>query len=295
MERKLYSIYKLTSPSGRSYVGFTGQDVAERWRQHVNRAIGGAQHPLCNAIRKYGAETFKIETIAIYSDVVEALEAEVAGIAALNDAYNLSPGGDFDHGAGAERFRELLRDPEWRADYGLRLSEALKNSARYQSCVPEILEVLADWRRKNPVLVYKNSTRALRIGASKHGRKKLENPEPKRLPRTPKGKAAKLHKSIKSREAAKRKWANLTEDERTELCSRISKTVSEVHSRKTAEEKTAHALQLAEARKSVDHTVRKARQAEALKEYWTPERRAAFGEKVKKRMAAKREAASENV
>lgn len=288
MARKRYSIYKLTSPSGRAYVGFTGQSVSERWRQHVGRAMRGARHPLCAAIRKYGAAAFNVEVLATYADLSDALHAEVAAIAALTEAYNVSPGGDFDGGAGADRFRELLRDPDWRAAYSARLSEALKASPLYQAKVPELLAQLVAWRDSNPAAAYRASVRNLRIGVNRHGRKKPEPSEPQRLPRKPKGAAAKLHKSRASRDAAKRHWAEMDADKKIDITSRISAAVTDMHASKTDAERAAHDAQLAEARKRIDHTVRKARQKEALKAYWTPERRAEFGARVRARNAAKK-------
>lgn len=288
MAGKRYSIYKLTSPSGRSYVGFTGQTVEERWRQHVGRAARGAKHPLCAAIRKYGRDAFIVETLAVYADLDEALHAEVAAIAELIDAYNLSPGGGFDGGAGVARFKELLTDPEWREAYSARLSASLKASPRYQAKVPGLIAQLAAWREDNPAKAYRVSRRNLRIGVKRRDRKKLKSSEPQRLPRTPKGAAAKLHKSIASREAAKRHWAAMDPATKAEITSRISASVTKAHAAKTEDERLAHNAQLAEARRSIDHTVRKARQKEALTAYWTPERRAEFGERARARNTARK-------
>lgn len=295
MAGKRYSIYKLTAPSGRSYVGFTGQPVQTRWQQHVRRARSGAKHPLCAAIRKYGTDAFEIETLAVYADLDEALRAEVAAIAELTDAYNISPGGDFDGGAGAIRFRELLRDPEWRAAYSARLSAALRASPRYRDKLPEMINRLTTWRDENPAAAYKAALRNLRIGVNRHGCKKLKPAEPQRLPRTPKSPAAKLHKSMASRAAATRHWAGMPSDKKADIISRISASVAEVHAAKTEAEREAHETQLAKARERINHTFRKARQKEALNEYWTPERRAEFGERVRARNAAKKGNANEDV
>lgn len=288
MARKRYSIYKLTAPNGRSYVGFTSQSVAVRWQQHVRRARSGARHPLSAAIRKYGPGAFSVDTLAEYVDLAEALHAEVAAIAELTNAYNISPGGSFDGGAGAARLRELLRDPDWRAAYTARLSAALKASPLYQAEVPKIVARLAAWRADNPVVAYKIAVRNLRIGANRSGRKKTKPTEPERLPRIPNGRAAKLHKSIASREVSKRHWAEMDAAKKDAVTSRIAASVREFHAAKTDAERVAHEAQLVEARKRIDHTVRKARQKAALEAYWTPERRAEFGAEVRARNAAKK-------
>lgn len=292
MGGKRYSIYKLTSPSGRSYVGFTGQAVQTRWRQHIRRAATGYKHPLLSAIRKYGAGNFTVETLAVYDTLDEALRAEVDAIAGLEKAYNLSPGGDYDGGAGAARFRELLSDPEWRAAYVSRLSHAIRNSAAYKASGRRIQAMLAAWREQNPAKAYQISIRNLRIGANKTGRRKPAITG--RIPRTPKGPAAKLHKRIASREAAKRQWANMTPERRAEISAKIAATIKAQHAAKSEEERAAHLAQLAEARKHIDHDIRKDRQQAALVRYWGPERRKAFGEKVRARRAAERDS-NENV
>lgn len=287
MARKRYSIYKLTAPSGRAYVGFTSQSVEERWRQHVGRAMRGAKHPLCDSIRKHGRDAFSVEVLATYDDADEALRAEVAAIAGLEDAYNLSPGGEFDGGAGAVRFRELLTDPAWREAYCARLSAALKSSSRFKQSRERIEGLLAAWREDNPKKAYLISLRNLRIGRNKSGRREKPPAKPQRLPRKPKGPAAKLHKSIASREAAKRHWAEMNPATKAEIVTRIAASLTDAHAAKTEEERQRHNAQLAEARKSIDHEFRKARQKEALTAYWTPERRTEFGAKVKARRAAK--------
>ncbi len=281
MVRKRYSIYKLTSPSGRAYVGFTSQDVAERWRQHVSRSRRNVKHPLCAAIIKHGADAFVVETLASYENLEDALRAEIDAIAYLETPYNLSAGGEFDGGYGVARFRELLQDPQWRADYVAKLSAGLKGSAAFQASRERLRDVLPKWRRDNPAEAHRLALRALRIGANKSGRKRKSVDG--RIPREPKGKAAKAHKSKASRDAAKRHWAEMPQSTKAEIVARISSSVAKVHARKTPAEAAAHAAQLAKARKNVDHDVRKARQKAALTAYWTPERRAAFGEKVRAR------------
>lgn len=281
MARKRYSIYKLTAPSGRSYVGFTSQDVAERWRQHVSRSRRNVKHPLCAAITKHGADAFVVETIASYENLEEALRAEIDAISCLEAPYNVSAGGEFDGGAGAARFRELLKNPEWRAEYVVKLSAGLKASAAFKESRERLKDVLPNWRRDNPTEAHRLALRALRIGANKTGCK--SKPVAGRIPREPKGKAAKLHKSRASRDAAKRHWAEMPADKKADITARISASVAKVHAQKTPSEVAAHVAQLAKARESIDHNVRKTRQQEALKAYWTPERRAAFGAEVKAR------------
>lgn len=285
MARK-YSIYRLTSPSGRAYVGFTGQAVGVRWGQHQRAARRRPRHPLTQALAKYGSDSFRVEVLSEHDDMQDALEAEKAAIAAETNPYNLSAGGETDFMAGHARFRELLQDPAWRDDYLARLSAGIRNSPAYYASRDAALKSLAEWRAENPVKAYKHAMRALRIG--QRGRKTEDTEEPQRLPRKPKGPAAKFHKSKASARAAVRHWSEMGAERKAEIHGRISASVAKGHAEKTPEERAAHEAQLAEARKSIDHTVRKARQKEGLAAYWTPERRAAFGESVRRRNAEKR-------
>lgn len=60
---KLYYLYKLTSPSGKQYVGATGLTIQQRVNDHSNSAKEGRQYPICAAIRKHGINNFKVEEI----------------------------------------------------------------------------------------------------------------------------------------------------------------------------------------------------------------------------------------
>lgn len=275
-------MYRLTSPSGRTYVGYTGQEVDERLRQHVQRARKRNKHPLSAALRKYGSEAFQVEILSQHNDLMSALLAEKVAIAAEPNAYNLSAGGETDHLAGHARFRELLSDPVWRAAYAQKLSAALKASPYREDQRARMAASGARWRAENPREAYKNAMRALRMGRrAKHVAK-----EEGRLPRKPKSKAAKLHKSRASAEAARRHWASMDETTKKEIQTRISQALARNHAEKTAEERSAHRAQLAKARERIDHTVRKTRQKEALASYWTPERRAEASRSRKERYAA---------
>lgn len=58
-------IYKITSESGRIYVG-QAVDVADRWRQHIKRGLGAepiTQNKLYPAMRAIGPENFRFELI----------------------------------------------------------------------------------------------------------------------------------------------------------------------------------------------------------------------------------------
>ncbi len=60
-------IYKLTSPSGKIYIGQTKKTAEHRWDQHRNVANNDkckdTHRAIYNAIRKYGWENFEKEII----------------------------------------------------------------------------------------------------------------------------------------------------------------------------------------------------------------------------------------
>jgi len=91
-------IYCVTNAvNGKQYVGQTICSAARRWQFHLVAALcyfsQGALH--C-AIRKYGAEAFKIEQIDSAESLEELNEKEVYHVARLGvygGGYNLTPGG----------------------------------------------------------------------------------------------------------------------------------------------------------------------------------------------------------
>jgi len=90
-----YLVYKHTSPSGKSYIGFTC-DYDRRCKQHIS------QQSECtafrNAIQKYGWESFTHEILYTELTLEEACEIEQHLIEHLNTlsphGYNLTTGGD---------------------------------------------------------------------------------------------------------------------------------------------------------------------------------------------------------
>lgn len=83
-------VYQLTSPNGKSYIG-VAKDVLVRFRTHAR-----SRHAIGKAIRKYGAENFKIEILLIAEPEV-CYQFEIDLISRLNtlspNGYNLVGGG----------------------------------------------------------------------------------------------------------------------------------------------------------------------------------------------------------
>ena len=114
MERHI--IYKLTSPSGKIYIGRT-KNYKQRLSDHEHQAKSGVHRPLYIAIRKYGWEAFKKEKIATVLGKDLAAETELHYInhfKCLTEGYNVSSktdgGGDnWDGRRDTPEFEDFLR------------------------------------------------------------------------------------------------------------------------------------------------------------------------------------------
>ena len=93
------SVYRLTSPSGKSYIGQTTQDFNTRWSQH--KKISNTHcRALKAALIKYGPNTFKTEVLLeCDDDQLDMFETKMIKL------YNtLSPNGyNLDEGGSARR------------------------------------------------------------------------------------------------------------------------------------------------------------------------------------------------
>lgn len=160
----MYIIYKLTSPSGRYYIGLTKSALKERWRQHVKKSKNNTNHPLYNAIRRYGAESFVVEQIDSCDTRKQAQTLEMKHIASSQSdrPYNLSAGGEADGEAGSKIFWDAINaDPTARAKYIAKLSEVKK--ANDWTDYADLAAKGAKWRKDNPRLAWSMSWRGIRI------------------------------------------------------------------------------------------------------------------------------------
>ena len=83
-------IYKLTSPSGKIYIGRT-VNFEKRMRSHKSSANRGEQRKLYTAIRKYGWDSFTKEIIAEVDGEGAAMVLELYSITehnSLHEGYN---------------------------------------------------------------------------------------------------------------------------------------------------------------------------------------------------------------
>ena len=93
-------IYKLTSPSGKTYIG-RSKNFNSRLTRHLFTANSGYQHPLYDSIRKHGWDNFTKEIIAEVVGHDTAYKTELFYINlfdtvnnGLNLQYNTKDGGD---------------------------------------------------------------------------------------------------------------------------------------------------------------------------------------------------------
>jgi group I intron endonuclease len=84
-------IYKITSPSGKFYIG-SAVDIGRRWRKHRNELTSGVHHckPLANATRKYGITSLRFEVLT-ECQRAELIAYEQAYIDLLKPSYNVAP------------------------------------------------------------------------------------------------------------------------------------------------------------------------------------------------------------
>jgi group I intron endonuclease len=92
-------LYRITSPSGKDYIGITSRTAEERFKDHVANA--GRKSPdglLIRAIRKYGADRMVVETLAVSDDwdALCAMEQEAIAIFGTRAprGMNATDGGD---------------------------------------------------------------------------------------------------------------------------------------------------------------------------------------------------------
>lgn len=101
MEERVGYIYRLTSPSGKSYIGQTIQDPERRWADHVRRAHSNDDKERCpalsQAIIKYGWDNFTKEILSTCKPE-ELDDQEILYINTHNtvspNGYNLTLGGN---------------------------------------------------------------------------------------------------------------------------------------------------------------------------------------------------------
>ncbi len=280
VREQIYIIYKITSPSGKSYIGLTKSTLKERWRQHVRRAINEKHnHPFYNAIRKYGADAFNVQHIASAKGSKNAEVTEVSCIAQETNRYNLSIGGENNGKTGSDIFWARMRaDPAAMEVYRANLVKAQRS--RPPESAENALkkkEAAAKWRVDNPREAWKNSYRASRTSRQRSTGIKVVIPE---IPL--KEKLLAKHKGIflgRQRSVAET-WARRTEKEVLIISTKISETLKDKYANDESFKET-NSAQLATARGNIDREKQGKNASAGLKKYWAdlkqdPEKYAAY-------------------
>jgi group I intron endonuclease len=123
-----YQIYCTVQGVSQTYFGITTQPLEKRFQNHLSRALNGkSNYYIHNAIRKYGAENFKIQQLFSSESFEDCKKWEIATIAGAKKAglrlWNLTDGGD-----GALGFKHTLEARKRMSDSrkGVPLPESVK-------------------------------------------------------------------------------------------------------------------------------------------------------------------------
>lgn len=147
----MYSVYRLVcTVNGKKYIGMTSRTPDERFKDHCWCSHGKTRSfPLVNAIRKYGASAFRVETLASGLEKEQAAQLERQLIAqektrCREHGYNVAPGGEgFDPEAASAVVRRAWasKTPEQRAEW------VANHAAALSAATPERrAETAAKWR-----------------------------------------------------------------------------------------------------------------------------------------------------
>ena len=147
-------VYKITNIiNGKCYIGQTRKSVEARFREHVNEANRGARFYLQSAIRKYGPENFRVETIATANNIDELNQLEEYYIRKFNTVetgYNLSYGGDsntMDCKVTKEHHDKVMRSEDVRSRISQTLKRKIRESGRCEEYTNNLLKGLEAYRK----------------------------------------------------------------------------------------------------------------------------------------------------
>jgi group I intron endonuclease len=92
----MFAIYRaINSVNGKSYVGFTSKSSEKRWKVHRYLSLRGSKQHIHCALRKYGAENFKLEVLEEgWNPEIGKNIREPYWISALKPEYNMTDGGE---------------------------------------------------------------------------------------------------------------------------------------------------------------------------------------------------------
>lgn len=259
-----YSIYRVTSPSGRAYVGLTRQTVKQRWSNHRRCAATGQNHPLYCAIRKYGSEAFVVETLDTGLTEQEAVAKEVQRIAEQVNPYNITKGGEAHPYESSQVFWNRMRaDPVAFAGYRAKLIAAQAARVVSPEAAKRQRDGVSKWMVDNPRLMWKNAYRGLRLARKVNGTKPEPAPKPLKEVLLAKHKGVFLSRS----RGVTQVWANRTAEQINAIGATIADTLTKRYAT-DAEMKAKNESQLETARKNIDRVFQKAQAAKGVALFW---------------------------
>ncbi|HXB28121.1 MAG TPA: GIY-YIG nuclease family protein [Gemmatimonadaceae bacterium] len=215
-EKRVWTIYCHTSPSGKRYVGQTRKTMEQRWNEHVSVSRCPSRRRLYTvfhaAIRKYGPEAFQHEVLAVSGTREEANAVEADWIKRLNTllphGYNVDPGavGYVERGDETRRrMREtqMSKTPEERRDLSLRAAAAQTPEERRQKALKGAAAQTPEQRREKALKAAAAQTPEQR---SAKAQKRWDNATPEQ----------RAHHAQKVRES-KREAATVRREEKAKL------------------------------------------------------------------------------
>ena len=269
MERKTYTVYKITLPSGNVYIGYTSMTIQERWKNHIKRAASNEaiHHPFYCELRDINPDLCSLECLSVFDNRQDAMDAEIDEIAKIppDISLNLSSGGINDASFGGKIFWERINaNPEEREKYLKKLSDRKK--ADDWSDYAALTQRSLAWRKEHPKEAYKNSYRAIRIANKAQSRNTASKPE-----LSLKERLRRKHKlnDVKS-EYVSQVWGNRSAEERKAISEKISQTLKA----RMAELSDSERQSITEkARASIDRKKQGAAASAGLKRFWEELRR----------------------
>ncbi len=174
MSKENFYVYLATcAANGKRYVGITSTSIAERWRGHKNAAANGSTMRIARAIRKHGADNFRVEQIAVAPTWEAVCELERLLILRYETlgrkGYNATEGGkgalgyqftDRQRGRQSAGKQRLFTDPKRHAQF----LERQRDTKRERKADAEHIEAMRKFKADNPEQYAKLSARWKRAG-----------------------------------------------------------------------------------------------------------------------------------
>ena len=144
-----WTVYKITGPDGKVYIGQTGLPLKIRWRKGYHLSDKSARGAIKEAMLKYGKENFSIEPLCENLTQEGAWELEAKFIE-LYDSMNPEKGYNGKTG-GSEKgsvVSEASREKNGRA-----LRKKYRESSKYRKAVSDAMK-LRTWRGENDAFIH---------------------------------------------------------------------------------------------------------------------------------------------